>query len=337
MFKHARTRIHAAALLAAAGIVTFSQTAAAQTGPALLVAPFPKEQLIDTQGSWLYGDAGHVKGTDQSVRISVYELAGRVRVQPGSLISPRVGWELEYVDIDAGRSDGFGDLDALPGQLTDQSVGVAMPVGKVDEWVFGVALGLGYAGGSPFGEGDAWYGKATALAFRQFNENDALVFVIDYDGNRTFLPDVPLPGVAYTKRVSPSLFYVVGIPLSSVTWKPFEKLSLEAGWYPVESFHAAAGYAVTDHWSAFASLDYRSSAFTLDGLGGNDRLIFQQRRAEVGVRWAPRRGRQALAFTAAAGYAWGQEFSVGFDSRNTHEVADVSDEPYARVGFEVKF
>ena len=338
MFHHARTRCSLfAAAVGVVGGLADCPPAFAQTGPALLVAPFPKEQFIDTQSSWFYEDAGHVKETDQSVRISVYESTGRVRVVPGSLISPRVGWELEYIDIDAGRADGLGGAGGLPEQLTDQSVGVAFPVAKVDEWVFGVALGLGYAGASPYGEGSAWYGKATALAFRQFNENDALVFVIDYDGNRTFLPDVPLPGVAYTRRVSPDLFYVIGIPLSSVTWKPFERLSLEAGWFPVESFHAAAGYEFTPHWSAFASLDYRSSAFTLDGLGGDDRLIFQQRRAEAGVRWAPRHQRETLAFTAAVGYAWGQEFSVGFDARDTDEVADVSDEPYARIGLEVKF
>jgi hypothetical protein len=310
--------------------LAMSRTARAQTGASLLVEPFPKEQLIDARGSWMYEDAGHVKGSDESLRLAIYESTGRVRVFPGSLTSPRVGWELEYLDLRGGP-------DLLPRHLSDQSVGAAFPVAKIDQWIFGVALGLGYAGESPFGEGSAWYGKGTFVAFRQFSENDALVLILDYHGNRTFLPDVPLPGVAYTRRVSPSLFYVVGIPLSSVTWKPFDKFSLEAGWFPIESFHAAAGYEFAPHFSAFASLDYHSMAFTLEALDNNDRLLFQHRRAEVGVRWAPRHRQETLAFTAAAGYAWGQEFSVGFDARDTDEVADISDEPYVRVGFEVKF
>ena len=45
-----------------------------------------------------------------------------------------------------------------------------------------------------------------------------------------------------------TLFYVVGLPLSSVTWKPFEKLSVEAGWLPIESFHAAVGYEFAPHF-----------------------------------------------------------------------------------------
>lgn len=336
MFQYARTRsdsdgyILSMALTFVASVV-LCQAASGQTGAGLLIEPFPKEQRIDARGAGTYEDAGHVKGTDEGVRLSFYESTGRVRIFPGSLTSPRVGWDFETIDI---RGSSF---DALPEQLTDVSAGVAFPVAKVDEWIFGLSLGVGYAGASAFGEGDAWYGKATAVAFRQFSDHDALLFVLDYDGNRTFLPDVPLPGIAYTSRLSPTLFYVVGIPLSSITWKPAKQFSLEAGWFAIESFHAAAGYEFTPHWSVFGSLDYRASAFSVDGLAGDDRLIFQQRRAEVGVRFAPRHQRETLAFTAAAGYAWAQEFSVGFDSRKTDEVADISDEPYVRVGFEVKF
>lgn len=313
-------------MLAAVSIAGIAQ---AQTGPALLVEPFPKEQLIDTRGAWTLHDGGHVKGSDESARLSFYESTGRVRLFPGSLTSPRVGWQLEFVDVDLG-----GDSGLLPDQLTDQSIGAAFPIAKAGDWVFGMALGVGYAGAFPFGEGNSWYGKATAIALRQYSDKDALLIVLDYNANRTLLPDIPLPGIAYTRRVSPTLFYVVGAPVSSITWKPIEKISLEAGWHPIEAFHAAAGYEFAPHWTAFGSFDYHASAFFLKELDENDRLLFQQRRAEVGVEWSPR---DEFGFTAAVGYAWGREFSTGFDARKTDEVADLSDEPYLRFGFEVKF
>ena len=96
----------------------------------------------------------------------------------------------------------------------DDEEGADCPVGKAGDWIFAVGVAAGYAGASPFSEGNAWYGKATAVALRQFSESDALVLVLDYDGNRTLLPDVPLPGIAYTHRVSPSLFYVIGAPVT---------------------------------------------------------------------------------------------------------------------------
>ena len=309
--------------------VTFCGTALAQTGAALLLEPFPKEHLIDTRAGWTYPDAGHVKGTDQGARLTFYEWTGRVRLFPGELASPRVGWQAQFIDVELGS----GPL-ILPDQLTDQSVGAAFPVGKAGDWIFAIGLAAGYAGAEPYGEGNAWYGKASAVALRQFSEKDALVLILDYDGNRTLLPDVPLPGIAYTHRVSPNLFYVIGAPVTSVTWKPLEKMSVEVGWHPIEAFHAAAGYELVSHWTVFGSFDYHESAFTLKELDDNDRLLFKERRAEVGVRWAPR---DRFALTAAVGYTWGREFSTGFDARDTDEVADLSDEPYVRVGFEARF
>jgi hypothetical protein len=331
----ARMRPH---LLIASALITLGicGSALAQTGPALLVDPFPKEQLIDTSASYLMLDAGHAKGSDDSARLSFYESTGRIRVVPGSLISPRVGWDFEYIDIDTSAT-ADSNVDAIPGRLIDHSVGVAFPVAKVEEWIFGAALGLGYAGASPYGEGHAWYGKATAVAFRQLSKKDALVLVLDYDGNRTLCPDVPLPGVAYLRQVNDKLSFILGLPLSSVSWKPFRNFSAELGWLPIESFHAAIGYEVVPHWTVFGSLDHHTAAFFIDGIGDNDRLMFQQRRAEAGVRWGPLPKRESFALTASVGYAWHQEFSVGFDFRKTDEVADFSDEPYMRFGFELRF
>jgi len=331
VFSRIRRAAWAATPLAA---LLFCPRAHAQTGPALLLEPFPREQLIDARGGYTLLDAGHVKDSDESARLTFYESSGRVRVIPGSLISPRVGWDLEHIDVDFGP----GPLgDSFPSQLSDHSVGVAFPIAQVKQWIFGASLGVGYAGGDPWEDGSGWYGKATLVGFRQFGERDAIVFVLDYDGNRTFLPDTPLPGVAYTRKVSESLTYIVGLPVTSVTFKPVPNVTLEAGYLPIEAFHAAAGWEFAPHWTLFGALDYRDSAFQLDQLGGNDRLMFQQRRAEAGVRWGPRQARERFAVTAAVGYAWGQEFSVGFDSRKSEEVADLSDEPYVRFGIEFKF
>ena len=335
MTRSVRTRIRCAAWVAGLPAALLAcPSANAQTGPGLLLEPFPKDQFIDTRDGYTLLDAGHAKESGESARLTFYESTGRVRLIPGNLISPRVGWDLEFIDVDLGP----GPLrDAIPGQLTDHAVGIAFPVAQVNDWIFGASLGVGYAGSDPWADGCGWYGKATVVAFRQFSNSDAIVFALDWDGNRTFLPDTPLPGVAYTRRVSESLTYILGLPLTSVTWKPVPNVTLEAGYLPIEAFHAAAGWEFVPHWTLFGSLDYHDSAFQLDQLGGNDRLMFQQRRAEAGVRWGPRAARERFALTAAVGYAWGQEFSVGFDSRKSDEVTDLSDEPYVRFGIEFKF
>jgi hypothetical protein len=44
-----------------------------------------------------------------------------------------------------------------------------------------------------------------------------------------------------------------------------------------------------------------------------------------------------VSLLVAGGYAFGQEFSTGFDFRDTDKVAEPSDEPYVRMGFEARF
>ena len=314
--------------LVALAIVCFCSAARAQTGPRLLLKPFPKEQAIDAHGDALLLDQGHVKESDEDFRLSFYESQGRWRVLPGNLISPRIGWDVKYLDLETSHP-------GLPEQLTDQSLGVAMPVAKFGDWIVGTSLGVGYAGDSPFSDGDAWYGKASVAVFKLFNESDALIFVLDYDGNRTILPDTPLPGVAYTKRMAKDLFFIVGLPVTSIEWRPDDRLRVEFVYTMVDSFDASVGYEFTRGWTAYGGFESRKEAFHIDSLPANyDRLLFQHRRAELGLRWEPRKDNW---LNLAVGYAFGQEFSSGFDSRDTDEVADVSDEPYLRVGLHLQF
>ena len=253
---------------------------------------------------------------------------------PGEVASPRVGYDFKYLDIDS-------TIVRLPNRLVDMSVGVATPVGKIDDWVFAVQASVGYAGDSFFGDGNAYYGKASVVAFKKLNETDALVFAIDYDGNRPYKPDVPLPGVAYAKRLRSNLLLTAGLPLTSIEWEPVEHLRVELSYLLVDNFHARVGYQVAKGLEVYGSAGQRSDAFFLDDLGaGNARLLFQQKRAEVGLAYRLKDagvGEQDLELDAAVGYAWDGEFSTGFDQSNSKLLADISDSPYLRLGLQLRF
>jgi hypothetical protein len=324
---HRRRKWSAAAALAL-GATLAGASAEAQTGPTLLLKPFPKEQAVDGRADALFLDPGHTKKTEEDYHLSMYESQGRWRVQPGNLISPRIGWDFTF--IDPHTRDGV-----LPDQLVDQSLAVAMPVAKFGDWIVGASVGFGYAGAAPFGDGDAWYGKGTLSVFKLFNDTDALVFALDYDGNRSILPDVPLPGIAYTKRVARDFFFVIGAPVSSVEWRPDDRLRVEVVYTLPDTLDASVGYRVAQGLTVFGNFENRREGFFLDGLPANyDRLIFEQRRAEIGLRWEPRKD---FMFNLSGGYAFGQELSTGFDSRKTDLLADLSDEPYLRVGVDIRF
>jgi hypothetical protein len=161
-----------------------------------------------------------------------------------------------------------------------------------------------------------------------------LAFLIDYDGNRTLYRDVPLPGVVYTYRFDPTLRLTLGLPVTGILWTPTDKLTVEANYTLTDRFDATVTYDIVKQFSVFGRLDTRREAFWIDGADGDDRLIFQQRRIEAGVKFNPI---EQLSIVAAGGYAFGQEFSFGWSERSSDHVADISDELFFRVGLELQF
>jgi hypothetical protein len=306
----------------------------AQTGTELLLQPFPKEQRLNADADVTLMDTGHSKETDQSIRLGIYETEGRLRLNPGDVASTRLGYSFKYFDI-------ASDVPALPKHATDVSVGFATPIGKYEDWIFGVSLAVGYAGAEPFGDGNGWYGKAGLVAFKQIDETTALAIALDYNGNRTFKPDLPLPGFAFIKRIRSDLLLTVGLPVTSIEWKPVEHLRVELSYLLTDNFGARIGYEFVKGLEVYGSVGQRTDAFFLDQQWhSNDRLLYQQRQAEIGLTYRTRDagvGDKDVELTIAAGYAFSREFSVGFDTNDSRLIADVSDEPYIRFAVQVRF
>ena len=316
-------------LLTASAVTTVllnASLALAQTGPALLLKPLTEQTgTWESRGDALIladGDAG--PGIDFDM--SAFEYTGRFREQRERLI-PRIGWDLTYYAFSS-------DLPIFDQHLTDASIAAGIELGTYYEFQAGFTAGVGYAGNAPFGETDAWYGKATLVAGRKLDEKTDLVVVVDYDGNRTFMPDVPLPGFAYRHQFDPTITYTIGVPLTAVTWNPNPQTTVEATWTLLDSFDARVEYQLSPQWTVYGALQRRLEAFSVDGLENHDRLIFEQRRAEMGLRWHPW---EHTSLLLAGGYAFHGEFSVGFDTRDSDEIADLSDEPYVRFAFERRF
>jgi hypothetical protein len=299
--------------------------AAAQTGAELLVRPFEEGDNFELNADAVLPATGE-DDDGGDLTVNVYEVAARAREVREKTI-PRFGFDYVMLDTDS-------DAD-LPERLVDTAVAAGVALPDLGGFVGGLTVGVGYAGEGPFGDANAWYGKATAAFGKKLDENTDLGLFLDYDGNRTFMPDVPLPGVAYRKRLYKELILVAGVPLSSVEWTPDDRWRFELLWTLIDTFDARITYKVTEQFNVFGSLDSRNFAFHLDELeASNDRLLFRQRRIELGVQWEPVEDTRLIV---AGGYAFGQRFSTGWDYRDDDELTDVSDEPYVRAGLEMRF
>ena len=124
------------------------------------------------------------------------------------------------------------------------------------------------------------------------------------------------------------------MPYSSIDWKPIDHLELlgEANLYT--DLKASIHYEFIKNWSVYGTYGYVRDAFHVDGLPHDHRLLFYQRRAEVGVRFAPV---ENFTFKVGIGYGWDGSYRSGFDFRKDKLIADISDEPYLHAGLEWKF
>jgi hypothetical protein len=321
------------AIVLGTGLSVFAGTpAAAQSGPALMLAPWQPDQTYELRGEGFYTPTeSDVTGVD--VDLSIFDAQGRVRLDPDSSYDPTLGFS--FTQFNLGTTDA-----ALPDRLVDVSVGFGGSFGAIDlgdalgEWQMGYTLGLGYAGTAPFNDGNAWYGKATVYGVKPVDQDHRWLVAIDYDGHRAFLPDVPLPAVTYFGRLSETVTYGLGFPFSSLRYTPNDVWTVELRSAVFISFTGKVSYKVNDRLSLFAAYVRRNDVFVTSGLPDNRRLLFSQERAELGLRYELG---NATALTVAGGYAFGQEFDVGYDVRDPSGLRDLDDSGYIRAGIELRF
>jgi hypothetical protein len=325
--------------------------AAAQTGPQLLLEPFDRDDQLDLDGDWMIGLPTETS-TGQDFRLDANVIAGRVRLTPGqsdeglAMAQPRVGFEV--------ASYNFATVDPrVPGRMTDISAGLGMGIFKYKGWLGGVTAGVGYAsaGSSDFigatsadlDDSNGLYGFADLVVGRQYGDGEAIGFVLNYDGNRTLLPDWVLPGFQYRSTFGvdgDTLTLAVGFPFSSIEWHPVDRLRFNLVYSLPDSIRGGVSYEFLDAAplggrpvELYANVNYRRVAAHWDRLpAGDDRIFFRQALAEAGFRVRADPGR--LNFTVAAGYAFDQAFQEGFDDRSLSTVASVGENTYFRVAFD---
>jgi hypothetical protein len=300
--------------------------AQAQTDESLLLNPWELGQTTEARATMFAFPSASLSERSGSLKLFEVESSGRYRFDLGYELNPSFGYGLTYLNLQQ-RHNADPTAARLPHQLTDLSIGFGSPLAKIGEKGFLAASGaIGYAGDEAFTEGRATYGKGSLMYGYQFKKGTNLLFILDYNGNRSYAPDVPLPAVAFSSRYNDKIAYVVGFPVNSLLWDPTPKVNIVINWFIPDSFSARANYDLGQHAGLFAGYDQRIDSFHTRQIPGDQRLFFREQRVEGGVRFRA----VGLKFEVAAGYAFARNFDSGFDSRDLNRVTKVSNEPYVR-------
>lgn len=301
--------------------------ATAQVGSTLIARPWQPGQTVNATNFFL-GTPTDSETVGDETNLARGVSFGRFRFDdedPGALT---FGWLWDHLEIDSTDS-------LLPERLNETAVAVGMSLGEVyDGWEVSIAGGFGFAGDLPYTDDDAFFGLGSVIARKQLDQRTALTVLLDFDGSRTVLPDVPLPGISYTTFVSPSLRYSVGVPFSTLFWKPAERWTIDITYVLPIGGRADISYDISEQWSAFISYNASTRGYHLDGDEDDNRIFFEQNRAEAGVRLRQDPG---LVWTASVGWAFGQEFTTGFDTIDDESLRELDDAAFLRVGLNFNF
>ena len=308
--------------------------ATAQTGIDLLAKPWVDNQSVeinDLNGNFYA--PGHEEDENSRFTLNQVQSDGRVRFAADDLAGGQnaiyAGYSVNYLDLSS-----HGPL--LPDRLLDTSVAAGLPLAQFSGNVLAFSGGVGYAGDNPFAQRTGAYGKGDLLLVHNFNDTSRLGIGLDYDGNRVALPDVPIPGFGYQATYGTDLLYVVGVPYSSVRWRPRQlpALTLSAQYsFPYELL-GELRYKLIPHVELFARYRQDQDGFHVDDTPYDRRLFFEQQKTEFGVDFTVA---DNFILSVGGGYAFDQRFYTGFDLSNTDIVTAVSDVPFARVNLTVSF
>ena len=308
-------------------LLVFTAPAAAQVGSALVAVPWQPDRTVNATAYYLglQTDSDTV-GVDTNLTRAVS--FGRVRFDTQDPKAPSFGWLYDHTHLDTTDP-------VLPERLVTAAGAVGFGLGEVFEgWNASASVGFGFSGDLPFADEDAWYGLGSLVATKRLDQRTALTFILDFDGSRAIFPDVPLPGIQYSVFESPSLRYSLGLPFSTLYYKPDDRWLIDVQYILPIGGRANIEYQITDQWIGYTSYSGTTRGFHLDGDNENRRLFFTQDRVELGVRFEPS---AEWTWTFAGGWAFGQEFTRGFDVRDDDLVRELDDAAFLRVGLKLAY
>ena len=305
-----------------------TSAAVAQTGPALLFKPWTEGSRFEFDGQVTLFNTGETDSVaEDEIDLQIYETSGRFRLNDEKASPFAVGYQLYYLNIDTSDA-------ALPQRLVDQQIAIGAELFTCDGWAVSVIGGLGYASSNSFGDSDALYGRGDIIATKQLDEVSTLQLGLNYDGNRAVFPDIPLPGIAYSRKVSDTFRYTIGLPFSSFYWVPADHWYLRGSVSPSLTVDIELGVEVVPGVTLFGGFRNEFHAFHVDGDDDHKRVFFEQKLVEAGVRWTPC---PTCEIFLVGGFAFDQEFTRGWDARDTDTVRELSDEPFIRFGGSIRF
>jgi len=254
-------------------------------------------------------------------------------------------WQNSSDELSFTGSARFQDLDtqavlpvtdvSLPGDLWEIKFGPTYRHKFDNGWIAGANLTVGSASDKPFHSVDEVTVRGTGFLRVPQGERNAWFFTLNYSNYSEYFSGTPVPGIDYVYSPSERFTLVVGFPFTSVEWKPFERLTLQATYVPVRTVKAKATYEVFRPLRVYASFDWDDDWYLrADRERTSHRLFYYEKRLMGGIRFDLKH----VGFEVSGGYAFDRFYFEGYSysHRNENRI-DIHDGPFVIGKVGVRF
>jgi hypothetical protein len=224
----------------------------------------------------------------------------------------------------------------FPEHLWDVSATISVRHKFDNGWIAGLGLSGGTASDEPFKSMDEVYGRALAMVRIPWRERDAWILSVLYATDQDiFGLNIPIPGIVYVWNYSDQFRMALGVPFSSIEYKPFKNLTLEAQYFPIWTIRTFVTWEIFRPLRVYAGWDWDSDHWFRHGRGDkDDRLYYYEKRVTIGGRFDLRH----FGVEVFGGYAFDRFYfeGEGYKDRYDNRV-DVRASPFIVGRLHVRF
>ena len=163
----------------------------------------------------------------------------------------------------------------FPSELWDASATFSYRHKFDNRWIAGIALTGGSASDEPFNSWDEVYYRVVTMLLVPHGERNAWIFSLIYASDQDlFNLNIPFPGIAYVWVPSDRFRAVIGVPFSTIEFKPVEPLTLEAQYFPPRGIRARVTWQVFQPLRAWVGFDWDHDKYYRADRDDKDDKIF---------------------------------------------------------------
>jgi len=238
-----------------------------------------------------------------------------------------VGASFSFWDVDT-EAVFPNTADSFPEYFANPELRLAYKERIEGDKIWGASLTLGSPSDRPFASIHEVSLDATAfLRLPVQQSDDAWILLLNFANDRSFLPYVPLPGIAYMHRPSEDFTAFLGVPFMYVKYKPADRWTLTASYIIPRTVHASISYELSDEFSLHGGFDWSSDTFFRHDRNDNDdRLFYYNKTLSAGIRWDIT---DDLYLDLSGGYCFDRFFFEGedYDDRSFNRI-NIGDGPF---------